>query len=220
MRTFLYNQIKILSFAEPTTKTSGTMKKRLFLMFVVATILQHIGIMAPVPDVDSAAIIVRERGVYEQKRVVTVDSVSASKLYSRAMEALSDWTGPDGRSEAGLDYHDRDEGVVTYKGAVYNGSQKLLFGREMPFYTDFTLKVRCRDGRAQVTVTVPSVFAILPDGDRRTWTIREVLEENEANPSRVERAKRKSQRLTTREVVELLLNQMEAALKNDSDDDF
>ena len=102
---------------------------------------------AQVPDIDSASIIIKEKGVYEQKRVVKVDGAQASTLYRRAMEALSDWTGTEGRSKAGLDYCDKEEGIVTYKGEFYNGYRKQAFGTQVPFFTDFTMKIHCKNGK-------------------------------------------------------------------------
>ena len=193
------------------------MKKVLLSMIML---MAGMVINAQVPDIDSAAIIIKEKGVYEQKRVVTVDGAKASSLYRRAMEALSDWTGTEGRSKAGLDYCDKDEGIITYKGEFYNGYRKLLLS-SLPFYTDFVIKVRCKDGRAQVIVTVPTMHAVLYDGSKRTWTVKEILEANEkANPKKLANAKKKTHAMTIREIVELLLTEMETALKKEPDDDF
>jgi hypothetical protein len=190
-------------------------------MIAVATMMQHTGLVAQVVDLDSAAAIIKEKGVYEQNRVVEVDGATASKLYSRAMEALSDWTGSDGRSKAGLDYCDKEEGIVTYKGEYYNGYHKLLFGAQMPFYTDFTMKVRCKDGRAQITVTVPSMHAILPNGTVRTISVREIVEAREKiDPKKIEKSSKKMEAVTMREIVEILIDAMTVALKKDVDDDF
>jgi len=101
-----------------------------------------------------------ENGAYEKKEVVVVDSVKASILFGRAMEALSDWTGTDGRSRAGLDYHDKESGTVIYKGTFSLGFKNVFLGDGWERYADFTLKVRCKDGRAQVTMNVPSITAI------------------------------------------------------------
>lgn len=194
------------------------MRRGIFLLLLLMT---EIVVNAQVPDIDSAAIIIKEKGVYEQKRVVIVDGAKASTLYRRAMEALSDWTGTEGRSKAGLDYCDKEEGVVNYKGEFYNGYRQMSFGGQVPFYTDFTMKIRCKDGRAQVTVIVPTMHAILRNGQKKTWTMREVIEQNEkASPGKVEKAKKKMHGLTTREIVELLLTEMETVLKKDPDDDF
>lgn len=197
------------------------MKKGLFLFFVVAAMMQHTALVAQVVDLDSAAAIVKEKGVYEQKRVVEVDGATASKLYSRAMEALSDWTGSDGRSKAGLDYCDKEEGIVTYKGEYYNGYRKLLLGAQMPFYTDFTMKVRCKDGRAQIIVTVSSMHAILPNGTTRTFSVKEIVEAREkTDPKKLEKSNKKVEAVTVREIVEILICAMTDALKKDVDDDF
>ena len=191
------------------------------IVLVLMVLMLSLCTYAQVPDIDSAAIIIKEKGVYEQKRVVHVDGAKASTLYRRAMEALSDWTGTEGRSKAGLDYCDKEEGIVTYKGEFYNGYRKLSFGGQLPFYTDFTMKIRCKDGRAQVTVTVPTMHAVLSNGQTKTWTMREVIEQNEkASQRQVEKAKKKMHAITTREIVELLLTEMENALKKDADDDF
>lgn len=188
---------------------------------VLMSLMSSMCTYAQVPDVDSAAIIIKEKGVYEQKRVVQVDGAKATTLYRRAMEALSDWTGTDGRSKAGLDYCDKEEGIVTYKGVFYNGYRKLALGAQVPFFTDFTMKIRCKDGRAQVIVTVPTMHAMLPNGQVKTWTMREVVEQNEkASQRKVEKAKKKMHGMTTREIVDLLLTEMENALKKDADDDF
>ena len=82
------------------------MKKLLILILVM---MAKLSASAQVPDIDSAANIIKEKGVYEQKRVVYVEGASANKLYGRAMQALSDWTGPEGRSKAGIDYNDKEE---------------------------------------------------------------------------------------------------------------
>lgn len=188
------------------------------VLSIIALLL--IGMMASaqdVPEVDSVIAIVKEKGVYEQKHVVTVDGASASTLYRRAMEALSDWTGPEGRSKAGLDYCDKEEGIVTYKGVCYNGSRKVLTATT-DIYTDFVMKVRCKDGRAQVTVTVPSMFMILPNGDKRTYSIRDVV--NQMEESKKKKGKKKDDQVSMREVVAILLNSMETALQKADDDDF
>lgn len=195
------------------------MKKILLVVFMLAATV--ISVNAQVPDVDSAIIIVKEKGVYEQKRVVYVDNTKASTLYRRAMEALSDWTGTDGRSRAGLDYCDKDEGIVTYKGVFYNGYRKLILGATLPFYTDFTLKVRCKDGRAQVTVMVPTMHTVLDTGEKKMWTVREIVDAQEKITEKAkEKAKKKTNAISMREVVNILLENMEGALRQEKDEDF
>lgn len=101
-------------------------------------------------------------GVYEKKVVVTADSVKASTLYVRALEALSDWSGSNANSKMGIDVQDKDEALVVYKGNVHLGFEyySKFAGAGWDFYIDMTIKVKCKDGKAQVTATVPSVTYI------------------------------------------------------------
>lgn len=91
-------------------------------------------------------------GSYERKEVVIVDGASAAVLYDRAMMALTDWTGVDGKAKAGIDYQNQETHTVVYKGRF-----GLPFGDGVDYWADFTMKVRCKDGRALVTMTVPMV---------------------------------------------------------------
>ena len=101
-------------------------------------------------------------GVYEKKVVVTADSVKASTLYVRALEALSDWAGSNANSKMGIDVQDKDESLIVYKGNVHLGFEyySKFAGAGWDFYIDMTIKVKCKDGKAQVTATVPSVTYI------------------------------------------------------------
>lgn len=101
-------------------------------------------------------------GVYEKKVVVTADSVKASTLYVRALEALSDWAGSNANSKMGIDVQDKDESLVVYKGNVHLGFEyySKFAGAGWDFYIDMTIKVKCKDGKAQVTATVPSLTYI------------------------------------------------------------
>lgn len=107
--------------------------------------------------INAQVITLTDNGVYEQKEVVTIDSVKAITLYGRAMEALSDWTGPDGRSKAGIDYQDKESGTIIYKGNYYMGFRHVVLRAGWDMYADFTMKVRCKDGRAQITIIIPSI---------------------------------------------------------------
>lgn len=107
----------------------------------------------------SAQITLTDGSVYEQKEVVNVDNVSAQTLYLRALEALSDWTGTEGRSKFGIDHQDKESATVIFKGKDYLGSRKFGGLYYWYIFSDFTLKVRCKDGRAQISVTVPSMTA-------------------------------------------------------------
>ena len=99
-------------------------------------------------------------GAYERKEVVAVDSVSADVLYDRATMALSDWTGANGKAKAGVDYQNQETHTLIYKGRYSLGFKDVFLGSGWERFADFTLKVRCKDGRAQVTLSVPTVTGI------------------------------------------------------------
>ena len=111
-------------------------------------------------SVNAQDIQLTEAGAYEKKEVVVVDSTKAIILFERAMIALSDWTGPDGKAKAGIDYQEKETGTVIYKGRYSLGFKNNFLGDGWNRYAEFSLKVRCKDGRAQVTVTVPTITAI------------------------------------------------------------
>ena len=165
-------------------------------------------------SMEDAIQMVKETGALEMKRVVEVEGASKNTLYRKAMEALSDWTGAEGRSKAGIDYSDKEEGIVNYKGAFYQGSKKVITS-SIDYYTDFTMKIRCKDGKAQVTVTVPSGYAIMTDGRKRSWTMRDAIAKSKGKKeTKIEGV------LNVREVVPLLVTAMEQALTAHDDDDF
>ena len=126
---------------------------------------------------EDAQVTLNENGVYEQKEVVTVDGATATELYNRAVEALSDWTGTEGRSKFGIDSQDKESGTIIYKGKDYLGFRRFhMFAWYI--FSDFTLKIRCKDGRAQVTVIIPSLTAeFSTNGVGGSIPLREILPE-------------------------------------------
>ena len=125
------------------------MKKLFLLIALIACI-----------NVKAQDIQLTETGAYEKKEIVVVDSAKAIILFERAMIALSDWTGSDGKAKAGIDYQEKETGTVIYKGEFSLGFKNVFLGDGWNRYANFVLKVRCKDGRAQVTVTVPQITAV------------------------------------------------------------
>ena len=160
-----------------------------------------------------------EDGAYEKKEVVVVDSVEAAVLYSRAMEALSDWTGPDGKAKVGVDFHDRETGTVIYKGTFSLGFKSTLLGSGWNRYADFVLKVKCKDGKAQVTVTVDKIVAIYNrDNITSTSSLRELVETiRKAKKAKHERGVKLIDDL--KETVDLIAASMAKRLQEGNDDD-
>lgn len=125
------------------------MKKVLLLFALVACV-----------NANAQDIELTETGAYEKKEVVVVDSTKAIVLFERAIIALCDWTGPDGKAKVGIDYQDKETATVIYKGMFSLGFKNVFLGDGWNRYADFVLKVRCKDGRAQVTATVPQITAV------------------------------------------------------------
>lgn len=132
------------------------MKKN--VLMIVVLLLAGLTASAQVQDGDHPIGEVKN-GVWEAKRVVAVEGASASALYLRALEALSDWAGSQEQSKIGIDVQDKEEGIVVYKGEYYLGAAKANLAPLASWagWANFTLKVRCKDGRAHVSVSVPSI---------------------------------------------------------------
>ena len=98
-----------------------------------------------------------ESGVYELKVVENYDSVKASTLYERSLVALSDVVGSYEKSKTNIDVAEKDAGMIVYKGELYLGFKKVNMMCGYDTFAVFTLKVRCKDGKAQYVITVPSL---------------------------------------------------------------
>ena len=174
--------------------------------------------------VSAQEITLTDNGAYEKKIVVQVDSIKSSILYGRAMEALSDWTGASGKAQAGIDYNDRDAAIVIYKGHEYIGFKNVFLGDGWERYADFILKVKCKDGRAQVTVTIPTItFVHNKNGMKRTYTVSEILKAVDES-----KGKKKERGIAMLDDIKELIESLSIAMSNrlksansvDDDDDF
>jgi hypothetical protein len=189
------------------------MKK--MILWAVAMMMQ-MSVMAQ----EAPAIEVNENGAYELKEVVEVAGASASTLYLRAMEALSGWTGADGKSSANIDFRDKESGVVIYKGKYYLTYYKVILnGWKM--YADIALKVRVKDGRAQVTVTVPTISGYFDGRPPMTQSkaIGEIVEEIKEKGVK-NRPSHKAIALVPAAAASVLESMKEALTKATDDEDF
>ena len=185
---------------------------------LITTVLFLAAISARAQDIE-----LNDKGEYERKEVVEVSGATAATLYDRAMIALSEWSGPDGKAKAGLDYQNQETHTIIYKGTYYLGFKKLMMsGWER--YANFSLKVRCKDGKAQITVNVPTITGIyLHNGVRKTYNINEVLDVKEkSGKKRADRIEVLIENL--RKNADALIAAMSDRLKGsaaaDEDDDF
>ena len=98
-------------------------------------------------------------GEYERKVVVEVPGTTAQDLYVRSLEVLSDLKGSNGKSSSQIDVQDKDAALVIYKGKIYEGFEyySKFAGVGWDAYADFTLRIKCKDEKAQVTMTVSTM---------------------------------------------------------------
>lgn len=98
-------------------------------------------------------------GEYERKIVVEIPGSTAHELYVRALEALSDIKGSNGKSKSQIDVQDKEAALVIYKGKIYEGFEysAKFFGAGWDAYADFTLRIKCKDEKAQLTLIVSTM---------------------------------------------------------------
>ena len=98
-------------------------------------------------------------GEYERKTIVEVPGATAQDLYVRALEALSDMKGSNGKSSSQIDVQDKDAALVIYKGKIYEGFEyySKFAGVGWDAYADFTIRIKCKDDKAQITMTVSTM---------------------------------------------------------------
>lgn len=161
-------------------------------------------------------------GVWEDKRVVEVADASVLTLYLRALEALSDWAGSQGQSKIGIDVQDKEQGLVVYKGEYYLGYGKTNFLCGWNTYANFTLKIRCKDGRAQVSVAMPSLtFRFSGDPAEVTVPIDQLLPEFRSKTKyRIKRAAKELAPKAPGQFEMVVETICERLAKGSKDDDF
>lgn len=120
-----------------------------------------------------------ESGVYELKVVEQYDSVKAATLYERSLVALSDVVGSHNKSKTNIDVAEKDAGMIIYKGELYLGYKKVNIMCGYETFANFTLKVRCKDGKVQYTLTVPSLtmYWSCNVSDNETIPLNEIIPE-------------------------------------------
>ncbi len=145
----------------------------LFLLFFSSCLINS----AQKLTFDSIAENIKNNRDYQVKKVVHVKGTNLGLLFGRAMEALSDFKGPDGMISSNVDYQDKESGTIIFKGRFSLGFKNIFWGNGWDRYADFTLKVKCKDERAQVTVSVLTITAVYnSNGIKRQFSIGEWLD--------------------------------------------
>lgn len=172
--------------------------------------------------VEAVAENVRANGHYKVQEVVSVPDATADILYQRALQALSDWSGPDGNARTQIDYSDKATSTVIYKGSCPLPKEPgFLYSWQI--IADFSLKIRCKDGRAQTTLTISQVDVSSTnpkDLRRETMQLTEFASrlQDKGNKGRKKRATHVL--LNSRDLAALLTAAMHSRLSAPLDDDF
>lgn len=98
-----------------------------------------------------------EKGEYELKIVREYVGLNAGSLFDRTLVALSDIKGGCEYSKFNYDVKEKDGGIIVYKGKLFVGYRKVNISGGYDYMADCTLKVRLKDGKAQYTMTVPTM---------------------------------------------------------------
>lgn len=123
------------------------MKKSLFLILLLcANLFTYAQSAEPI----------LENGVYTCKCVKQQEGMSQSQLYLMAHTFLSDWVGPNSSSKNNIDFDDKESATIIAKGNYFLGFEKeMLYGWDV--YADFTISIKCKDGRFQVFTKIPTL---------------------------------------------------------------
>lgn len=154
-------------------------------------------------------------GFHEDKKVVNVENTKANVLFGRAMEALSDWTGENGRSSAGLDYQDKETATIIYKGRLWLGEDKNI-----NMYANFTMKVRCKDDKAQITMMVASFTYTSYSFGVRNYSLVELCGMAKEYLMKKKKIKNNHKITNLKKTCEMVMNYMAMRIATPPDDDF
>ena len=159
-----------------------------------------------VMPVDSALMIIAEKGYLEQVYVVKVDGADAGTLFRRAMEHFSS------SNVDGIEYEDKEEGVILFNNRVMTGSVK-----KTDVYANYQMRVRCKDGRAQLTVKIPNLVSVNPVTGSRVIPLTRYLDRK--TMEKAEKQKDKSTGLSVREIPAVLLRALANKMAGAGEDD-
>lgn len=97
-----------------------------------------------------------ENGYFVYKYVHQVENLSQNSLYLHTRTFLSDWVGPNANSKNYIDFEDKESGSIIAKGSYFLAYEReALYGWNI--YADFSITIKCKDGRFQVVTKVPSM---------------------------------------------------------------
>lgn len=96
-------------------------------------------------------------GEYELKVVKEYPGMTAGNIFDKTLIVLSDIKGGSEFSKFNFDVKEKDSGIIVYKGRLFIGYRKVNISGGYDYLADVTLKVRIKEGKAQYTITVPTM---------------------------------------------------------------
>lgn len=111
-----------------------------------------------------------ENGALELKQVVIVENATKNALFTNVRSMISDALPTSNNSKNSIDYSDLESGVIITKGLFYIGDAKGNFGCKWHIYDNYTMTVKVKDGKYQISIKVPSI-TLEYSGDKTTAII-------------------------------------------------
>lgn len=173
------------------------------LLLITVLLCQFTNLFAQEPQLVGDAL--------EYRTVVTFENTSATVLYSKALSAVSKISSK--KMSSSMDLKDDEGKHLIYKYTDFLGTKK-----KWEMYCDVILDIRCKDGRVQFIVNVPTLKFQHSTGVNRSYSFRTAVEEREkqSDNKRDENGATVQASEMCKNLVYFLTNEM----KLDPDDDF
>ncbi len=131
--------------------------KKLFVFMFISMMCMLNGFAQDVKFNDNSSL--------ELKQVITVEGASKDAIFTNIRTLISDALPTSNNSERAIDYSDANTGTIIAKGMYYIGEAKAIFGNKWHVYDNYTMTVKVKDGKFQISIKVPSIRLIY-SGDK------------------------------------------------------
>ena len=149
-------------------------------------------------------------GTYEK-----TDTIPDCLLFKRVFDASCEWAKTDSRVNAEIDYYDKENGVIIYKGRISTGFKNVLLGDGWDCFSDFSLKIQCKDKYTQIVFSTPAIIEVY---NRSGLTIKRTIEEFISHIYEVKGKKREREEAILNEMVSSsndIINALKQRLKRE-----
>ena len=158
------------------------MKRLLFIVFTITPLFvcaqkysvrryqdRIIAAQAQARDSIMKSLNITASGAYEK-----TDTIPDCLLFKRVFDASCEWAKTDSRVNAEIDYYDKENGVIIYKGRISTGFKNVLLGDGWDCFSDFSLKIQCKNKYTQIVFSTPAIIEVY---NRSGLTIKRTIEE-------------------------------------------